>query len=79
MLAGLLVSTSHQIECGGAMATAAHVSMDSNACLGSGKCTSASWCAPSASRLAHSIQLEVLAVSDQRRDAKTQPLSLRLP
>ena len=36
MLAGLLVSTSHKLECGGAMATAAHVGMDSNACLGSG-------------------------------------------
>ena len=65
MHADLLVSISHKLECGGAMATAARVGMDSNACLGSGNCTSSSWCAPSASRLAHSIQLKVLAVSEQ--------------
>ncbi len=64
VFADLLVCSSHKPEAGGAMVAYAHVHMGRNAVLGLGNNPTCGWCAPSASRFAHGMQSEVLAVSD---------------
>ncbi|KAL3130113.1 hypothetical protein ABBQ38_15566 [Trebouxia sp. C0009 RCD-2024] len=62
VFAGLLLCSSHKPEAGCPMVAYAHVHMSQQYCA----CNNppCGWCAPPASRFAHSMQSEVLAVSD---------------
>ena len=65
VLADLLVCTSHKLEAGNTMVRNAHVHMSSITLFGFGNNSTCSRCTPSASRFAHRMQFEVLAVSNQ--------------